>query len=217
MVDPISLPEAWANAGAVLQMWLPLLLVLLGVGFGFNVIWHMTKWKAASDFDTPTMGRSERKAKLNPIEDHMDIDIQTDEKPKRFSGIGPDGELLTPIEDGFGPAEKPKRGIRQQPRYWLWLLGGFATGLFLMVLAYNLIPGLRPADQHVYPADDRPHVVATPATSDSSSPKTNKTSGLFEASDWAFGVVDVFLIITGLGFGIGLIRHFVVVVKQAFQ
>lgn len=190
MIDPISLPDVLAGGFEAMRSLLIAFAAIASLAVIAHIAHLIVKFAVTR----------------TPIEDHMDIDIQPDEKPKRFSGIGPDGELLTPIEDEFVPAEKPKRGTSQQPRYWLWVLGGFATGLILMVLAFNLIPGLRPADQHVYPADDRPHVVATPATTPVLTPDQQPSF-----SDWASTLLDplfvIFAAFATIGFGISLFRY----------
>lgn len=199
MLDPISAPDLLVNGFEAMRSLLIVFAAIAGVAVIAHFAHLIVKFAVTR----------------TPIEDHMDIDIQTEEKPKRFSGIGPDGELLTPIEDEFGPAEKPKRGVSQQPRYWLWLVGGFATGLFLMVLAYNLIPGLRPADQHVYPADDRPHVVVSPTPIPMLG--TDTPNNLLEASASVFNTLFPLLaIIMGLGLSIGLMRYVVEAIRQSF-
>ncbi len=93
-LDPINMYDLWANAAAIFQSIFPVLMVictalmLVSVGLRILIAVHPDDWS------TPTMGRSERKAKLKNDDLYFDNEDQP-EKPKNgLVRIGDDGEMI---------------------------------------------------------------------------------------------------------------------------
>ena len=134
----------------------------------------------------------------------MNLD-ELGEKPKRGIELSDDGELIHGFEVDESTDEKPKRRLPDRRIRIYGVIVGVIVGMLLTLLAYNLIPGLRPVDHKVYPADDRPRVVATPEPK----PANNAYCDLSEIGG-AMGCMGAYmeiarpLVMTVLGLGMGI-------------